>query len=105
MESNMKTRLILHDAPYGSERTYNGARMAGALAKKEGNEVKVFLRTLPRQRTTSRRCPAATPTLRSCWLPSPAMAAPLAFALAAWTPARFPPKTSSRLSIAAQWTT
>lgn len=39
----MKTLLILNDAPYGSERTYNGARLAGALAKKEDNEVKIFL--------------------------------------------------------------
>lgn len=39
----MKTLLILNDAPYGSERTYNGARLAGALAHQEGHEVKVFL--------------------------------------------------------------
>jgi uncharacterized protein involved in oxidation of intracellular sulfur len=39
----MKTLLILNDAPYGSERTYNGARLAGALARKDGHEVKVFL--------------------------------------------------------------
>lgn len=39
----MKTLLILNDAPYGSERTYNGARLAGALAKQSGNEVRVFL--------------------------------------------------------------
>ncbi|SCK27717.1 uncharacterized protein involved in oxidation of intracellular sulfur [Variovorax sp. HW608] len=39
----MKTLLILNDAPYGSERTYNGLRLAGALAKREGNEVRVFL--------------------------------------------------------------
>jgi uncharacterized protein involved in oxidation of intracellular sulfur len=39
----MKTLLILNDAPYGSERTYNGARLAGALAKQAGNEVRVFL--------------------------------------------------------------
>lgn len=39
----MKTLLILNDAPYGSERTYNGARLAGALAKKQGNAVKLFL--------------------------------------------------------------
>ncbi|MGA3952001.1 DsrE/DsrF/TusD sulfur relay family protein [Ralstonia nicotianae] len=39
----MKTLLILNDAPYGSERTYNGARLAGALSKEDGNEVKVFL--------------------------------------------------------------
>lgn len=39
----MNTLLILNDAPYGSERTYNGARMAGTLAKQAGNEVRVFL--------------------------------------------------------------
>lgn len=39
----MKTLVILNDAPYGSERTYNGVRLAGALARQEGNEVRVFL--------------------------------------------------------------
>ena len=39
----MNTLLILNDAPYGSERTYNGARLAGALARQPGNEVRVFL--------------------------------------------------------------
>ena len=39
----MKTLLILNDAPYGSERTYNGARLAGALSSQEEQEVKVFL--------------------------------------------------------------
>ena len=39
----MKTLLILNDAPYGSERTYNGARLAGSLAMQEGDEVRVFL--------------------------------------------------------------
>lgn len=39
----MKTVLILNDAPYGSERTYNGTRLAGALARQPQSEVKVFL--------------------------------------------------------------
>ncbi|MCK9200132.1 MAG: DsrE family protein [Gallionella sp.] len=39
----MKTLLILNDAPYGSERTYNGLRIAGTLSKQEGNEVRIFL--------------------------------------------------------------
>lgn len=39
----MKTLVILNEAPYGSERTYNGLRLAGALAKREGQEVKLFL--------------------------------------------------------------
>ena len=38
----MKTLFILNDAPYGSERTYNGARLAGALAR-AGHELRVFL--------------------------------------------------------------
>lgn len=39
----MKALLILNDAPYGSERTYNGARLAGSLAQQENCEVRVFL--------------------------------------------------------------
>ena len=39
----MKVLVILNDAPYGSERPYNGLRLAGSLAKQEGVEVKVFL--------------------------------------------------------------
>ncbi len=39
----MRTLFILNDAPYGSERTYNGLRLAGAISKQEGNAVRVFL--------------------------------------------------------------
>ena len=39
----MKTLFILNDAPYGSERSYNGVRLAGSLSKIAGEEVKVFL--------------------------------------------------------------
>jgi uncharacterized protein involved in oxidation of intracellular sulfur len=39
----VKALFILNDAPYGSERSYNGLRLAGALARAEGNEVRVFL--------------------------------------------------------------
>lgn len=38
-----KTLFILNDPPYGTERSYNGLRVAGALAKREGQEVRVFL--------------------------------------------------------------
>ena len=37
------TLVILNDAPYGSERSYNGLRLAGALAKRDGEQVRVFL--------------------------------------------------------------
>jgi uncharacterized protein involved in oxidation of intracellular sulfur len=39
----MKTLVVLNDPPYGSERSYNGLRLANALAKREGEEVRVFL--------------------------------------------------------------
>jgi len=35
--------IILNDAPYGSERTYNGLRLAGALVKAGGHELRMFL--------------------------------------------------------------
>ena len=40
----MNTYLfILNDPPYGTERSYNALRLARSLAKKEGEEVKMFL--------------------------------------------------------------
>lgn len=39
----MKTLLVLNDAPYGSERTYNGLRLAGSLSRQENAQVSVFL--------------------------------------------------------------
>ena len=39
----MKTLLILNDGPYGSERSYNGFRLAMSLMNREGEEVHVFL--------------------------------------------------------------
>ena len=39
----MKTLFVLNDPPYGTERSYNGLRLAGQLAKREGEEVHVFL--------------------------------------------------------------
>jgi uncharacterized protein involved in oxidation of intracellular sulfur len=39
----VKTLLVLNDPPYGTERSYNGLRLAGALAKREGEQVRVFL--------------------------------------------------------------
>lgn len=39
----MKVLFILNDAPYGTERSYNGLRLAGALGKSLDTEVHVFL--------------------------------------------------------------
>lgn len=35
--------FILNAAPYGSEQTYNGLRLAGALARRKENRLRVFL--------------------------------------------------------------
>ena len=37
------TLLILNDPPYGTERSYNGLRLAGSLVKREREQVRVFL--------------------------------------------------------------
>ena len=39
----MKTLFILNDPPYGTERSYNALRLAGALAKRGSEELRVFL--------------------------------------------------------------
>lgn len=39
----MKALFILNGAPYGDERCYNSLRLANALAKRNDNEVRVFL--------------------------------------------------------------
>jgi len=38
-----KTLVIVNDPPYGSERPFNALRLATALAKRPGHQVKVFL--------------------------------------------------------------
>lgn len=39
----MKTLLILNDPAYGTERSFNGFRLAGSLARRDDSEVRVFL--------------------------------------------------------------
>ena len=38
-----KTLFILNDPPYGTERSYNGLRLAGSLVKRDDEVVRVFL--------------------------------------------------------------
>ena len=37
------TLFILNDPPYGTERSYNGLRLAGSLSKRESEAVRIFL--------------------------------------------------------------
>ncbi len=39
----MNVLVVLNDPPYGTERSYNGLRLAGSLARREDNQVQVFL--------------------------------------------------------------
>jgi uncharacterized protein involved in oxidation of intracellular sulfur len=39
----MKALFILNDAPYGTERSYNGLRLARAVSKLADQQVQVFL--------------------------------------------------------------
>jgi len=40
----MKTLIILNDPPYGTERAYNGLRLAGSLLRLEPNlDLSIFL--------------------------------------------------------------
>jgi uncharacterized protein involved in oxidation of intracellular sulfur len=38
----MSTLMVLNDAPYGIERSYNGLRLAGSLAR-QGTPLRIFL--------------------------------------------------------------
>lgn len=35
--------FILNDGPYGTERSYNGVRLAGAIAKRASDDMRIFL--------------------------------------------------------------
>jgi uncharacterized protein involved in oxidation of intracellular sulfur len=37
------TLFILNDSPYGTERSYNGLRLADNIAKRDGEDVQIFL--------------------------------------------------------------
>jgi len=39
----MRTLLIINDPPYGTERVFNGLRVANALAKRDGEADKVLV--------------------------------------------------------------
>ena len=39
----MKVLILLNDPPYGTERSYNGLRLAGSLARRDEVDLKVFL--------------------------------------------------------------
>lgn len=41
--TDVKTLFVLNDPAYGTERSYNGLRLASALVKRESEEVRIFL--------------------------------------------------------------
>jgi uncharacterized protein involved in oxidation of intracellular sulfur len=43
MLESVKTLVVLNDPAYGTERSYDGLRLANALAKREHEDVRIFL--------------------------------------------------------------
>jgi len=39
----MATLIIVNEGPYGNERSFNALRLATALAKREGQSIRLFL--------------------------------------------------------------
>lgn len=59
----MSALFVLNDLPYGTERSFNGLRLAYALAKREGVAVRVFLLGTPwAARSPASGCRTATTT-------------------------------------------
>jgi len=40
---DVRTLFVLNGPPYGTEHSYNGIRLAGSLAEREGEDVRIFL--------------------------------------------------------------
>jgi hypothetical protein len=82
----MRHLLILNDPPYGARRSYNGLRLANALAKHDDASVRAFLMgdavacAIGGQKT-----PTVTATSNACSEPPPAAAPRSPAAAAAWT--------------------
>jgi uncharacterized protein involved in oxidation of intracellular sulfur len=60
---SVKTLVVLNDPPYGTERSYNGLRLANALAKREGEQVRsssLPMRSGARWPATGRRTATTT---------------------------------------------
>jgi hypothetical protein len=92
----MKTLVICNDPPYGTKRSWNGLRLAGTLARRDGVQVRMFLPC------GAAGCPAAGQKVPdgSCNLKHMISSAATAWqpgaAAPAWTPAASPMSGSLR---------
>jgi len=93
----MKTLLILNDQPYGSERPYNALRLAISLAKRLGEEVRVFLMgDAAACAKSGQKVPDGYYNLERMLQSSAARAARSASAARAWTPGAWKKRSSPR---------
>ena len=77
--------FILNDPPYGTERSYNGLRLARVLSKYEGNEIRVFLLSDSALcAKAARRCPRATTIWSSSYKACSSTTLKWACAVCAW---------------------
>jgi len=102
----MKTLFILNDPPYGTERSYNALRLAGSLAKRDGEQVRAFLiGDAAACAKRNQKVPQGYYNLEvMLGAVTPGAAARSACAARAWTPAASPTKTCFRRRTAAAWT-
>ena len=86
-ETAMRTLLILNDAPYGTERVYNGLRLAQALGKHapEGTVTVFLMADAVLSARAGQRPLTATTTSRRCSNGSPPSEARCSSAEPAWT--------------------
>ncbi|VTU31466.1 hypothetical protein SRS16CHR_04884 [Variovorax sp. SRS16] len=93
----MKTLFIPNDETCGSERTHNGARVAGALAKQTDCEVRLFLvGDAAAADHNKRKVPAAFYNLEVMRAPWSGTRASSVFAVPAWMQQASLWKSSSR---------
>ena len=102
----MHTLIILNDPPYGTERVYNGLRLANALGKNApGGKVTVFLMgDAVLSARTGQKTPDGYYNVEKM-LKRLIMAVGESSCVAlAWTRAGFPPNRCSKVPSAAPWT-
>ena len=102
----MKYLFVLNDPPYGTERSYNGLRLARELLKDKtaGNEVHVFLiGDAAVCAKSGQKVPQGYYHIESFLKSLGAAAAKSAFAAPAWMRAGSPTASSSRARGAAPW--
>jgi sulfur relay (sulfurtransferase) complex TusBCD TusD component (DsrE family) len=99
------TLVILNDPPYGTERSFNGLRLATWLARRNGVEVRVFLMgDATACAKQGQKVPKGFYNIENMLARVQRGVARSAYAAPAWTLEALPTQSSQRDVIAAAWT-